>query len=263
MFKVFEMTDIIIIIIVVIVITNNNLTLNTKKTEAMIVAKKAPLSSADTLLNNNKFNVVETFKQEPHISQLIERVSPKILLLNRLAGFLGTKILLRICKQTILPVIDYGFIVWHECKKSLSDEFERLQNQAILRVILRANKTTCTHCKQTFQLQLSQTRETLCTSQSQDVSQVLSELTRPQVDHQSRHRPIFKLKKIKNNDLEVAHPLRLVVLCLPDSWLNWNLEMLFFEERGKPGYPEGNLSEQGENQEETQHPHILAPQVCG
>ena len=91
------------------------------------------------------------------------------------------------------------------------------------------------------------------------MSQVLSELTRPQVDHQSRHRPIFKLKKIKNNDLEVAHPLRLVVLCLPDSWLNWNLEMLFFEERGKPGYPEGNLSEQGENQEETQHPHILAP----
>ena len=82
-------------------------------------------------------------------------------------------------------------------------------------------------------------------SQSQDVSQVLSELTRPQVDHQSRHRPIFKFKKIKNNDLEVAHPLRLVVLRLPDSWLNWNLKMLVFEEREKPGYPEKNLSEEG------------------
>ena len=89
-----------------------NLLLNTKKTETMIVAKKAPLSSADILLNN-KLNVVETFKYlgvtvdsclnwEPHISQLIERVSPKIALLNRLAGFLGTKILLRIYKQTIL-----------------------------------------------------------------------------------------------------------------------------------------------------------------
>ena len=73
----------------------------------MIITKKAPMSSADILLNNNKLNVAETFKylgvtvdsrlnQEPHISQLIERVSPKIALLNRLAGFLDTKILLRI-----------------------------------------------------------------------------------------------------------------------------------------------------------------------
>ena len=67
---------------------NNNLIPNTKKTEAMIVAKKASTSSADILLNNNKLNVVETFKYlgvtvgsrlnwEPHISQLIERVPPK------------------------------------------------------------------------------------------------------------------------------------------------------------------------------------------
>ena len=36
-----------------------------------------------------------------------------------------------------------------------------------------------------------------------------------------------------------------VVLRLPDSWSNWYLEMLVFEERGKPEYPEKNLSEQG------------------
>ena len=30
----------------------------------------------------------------------------------------------------------------------------------------------------------------------------------------------------------------IVVLCLPNSWSNWNLEMLVFEERGKPEYPE-------------------------
>ena len=82
---------------------NNNLILTTKKEEAMIVAKKAPMSSADILLNNNELSVVETFKYlgvtvdsclnwEPHISQLIERVSPKIAFLNRLAGFLDTNI---------------------------------------------------------------------------------------------------------------------------------------------------------------------------
>ena len=36
-----------------------------------------------------------------------------------------------------------------------------------------------------------------------------------------------------------------VVLRLTDPWSNWNLEMLVFEERGKPEYPEKNLSEQG------------------
>ena len=35
-----------------------------------------------------------------------------------------------------------------------------------------------------------------------------------------------------------------VFLRLPDLWSNWNLEMLVFEERGRPEYPEKNLSEQ-------------------
>ena len=35
-----------------------------------------------------------------------------------------------------------------------------------------------------------------------------------------------------------------MVLCLLDSWLNWNLEMSVFEEREKPDYQEENLSEQ-------------------
>ena len=36
-----------------------------------------------------------------------------------------------------------------------------------------------------------------------------------------------------------------LVLRLPDSWSNWNMEMLVFEERCKPEYPEKNFSEQG------------------
>ena len=56
--------------------------------------------------NRVNSNVDSCLNWEPHISQLIERVSPKIALLNRLAGFLDTKILLRIYKQKNLPVID-------------------------------------------------------------------------------------------------------------------------------------------------------------
>ena len=36
------------------------------------------------------------------------------------------------------------------------------------------------------------------------------------------------------------------------SRLYWNLAVLVFEERGKLEYPEKNLSEQGENQQQTQ-----------
>ena len=39
--------------------------------------------------------------------------------------------------------------------------------------------------------------------------------------------------------------LRLTNLWPSGSGSNWNLEMLVFEERGKPEYPEKNLSEQG------------------
>jgi len=35
-----------------------------------------------------------------------------------------------------------------------------------------------------------------------------------------------------------------IVLYIDESRSNWNLEMLVFEERGKPEYPEKNLSEQ-------------------
>ena len=37
------------------------------------------------------------------------------------------------------------------------------------------------------------------------------------------------------------------------SGSNWNLEVLVFEERGRPEYPGENLSEQRKNQQQTQN----------
>ena len=46
------------------------------------------------------------------------------------------------------------------------------------------------------------------------------------------------------------------LVALKHSGSNWNLEMLVFEETGKPEYPEKNLSEQREeNQQQTQPTH--------
>ena len=61
-----------------------------------------------------------------------------------------------------------------------------------------------------------------------------------------KHKSEFVIVKIEvildsnNNNLE------------PDSWSNWNLKMLVFEERGKPEYPEKISRIKGENQLQTQ-----------
>ena len=52
------------------------------------------------------------------------------------------------------------------------------------------------------------------------------------------------------NDLKVAYPQS--GTSSPDSWSNWNLEMLVFEERGKAEYPEKTFRSKGENQQQTQ-----------
>ena len=45
--------------------------------------------------------------------------------------------------MTILPILDYGCIIWGFCSKKNSDFFERLQSKA-MRIILRTNHLTCT-----------------------------------------------------------------------------------------------------------------------
>ena len=45
-------------------------------------------------------------------------------------------------KQMILPIVDYGCIVWGDCEKNNSQRLERLQNQA-MRTILSTNRNTC------------------------------------------------------------------------------------------------------------------------
>ena len=47
-----------------------------------------------------------------------------------------------------------------------------------------------------------------------------------------------------NNNGNFKWHLYGVAICPLKSRSNWNLEMLAFEERGKPDYPEENLSEQ-------------------
>ena len=87
--------------------------------------------------------VDESLSWNNHVSYIAPRVYPKLKLLNRISFFLSPAILLKIYKITILPILDYGCIVWGLFSKKNSDSLERLQNKA-MPIILRTNHLTCT-----------------------------------------------------------------------------------------------------------------------
>ena len=76
-------------------------------------------------------------------TKLCTKIYPKLCFLNRLSHFLSHEMLLKIYKQTILPAIDYGSIIWIDCSKVMSDKLERLQNQAP-RSIPKKDRKKCT-----------------------------------------------------------------------------------------------------------------------
>ena len=63
-------------------------------------------------------------------------------LLNRISSFLSRNSLLRVYKQTVLPLLDYLCVVWGKCSKGNARCLERLQNRA-MRIILHADRKTC------------------------------------------------------------------------------------------------------------------------
>ena len=53
-----------------------------------------------------------TLTWKEHLSYMQQRTYPKIRFINRLSIFLTIRVLLKIYKQTMLPVFDYGCSVW-------------------------------------------------------------------------------------------------------------------------------------------------------
>ena len=81
-------------------------------------------------------------KWNKQVNYITGRVCHKLTMLNRDSKFLSSSVLLRIYKQTILPIFYYGCIVWGDCGKGNAKRLERLQNKA-MRIILNANRKTC------------------------------------------------------------------------------------------------------------------------
>ena len=135
--------------------SNNGLICNTKKMVTMVIsshravktARDVHISYGDSLLEQKRsfkyLSVIvdESFSWNSHFLCRLQSL-PQTKLLNRISSFLDPTTLLTIYKATILPILDYGCILWGSCSKKNSDFVERLQNKA-MRTILRANHLTC------------------------------------------------------------------------------------------------------------------------
>ena len=107
----------------------NEMVTHPKKSEVMkIGSRPALMNTGDVVikLNNQILKEVSTYKYfgvlldnqliwKDHLLYICKRIYPKLSLLNRLSSFLPRYVLLNIYKQTILPILDYGCIVWLDC----------------------------------------------------------------------------------------------------------------------------------------------------
>lgn len=106
----------------------NELISNHKNCEAMLIGSKyavkntRPLQPVMIILDGKPGKKLDYFKYlgiyidhcptwSKHVTYIQSRVYPKLKLLNRLSYFLSRDILLRIYKQTVLLILDYGCVI--------------------------------------------------------------------------------------------------------------------------------------------------------
>ena len=88
-------------------------------------------------------NIDNRLNWNNHVSCVSSKVYTKLQIINRISLFLNRNVLLRIYKQSILPILDYASIVWLNCGKQNIQCLERLQNHA-MRIILSSHRHECT-----------------------------------------------------------------------------------------------------------------------
>ena len=137
-------------------LSSNQMVVHPGKSEVMKIGTQRSLKNSNDLnifIQDHRLKEVTNYKYlgvyvdstlawKEHLSYMQKRTYPKIRLINRLSSFLTRSVLLKIYKQTMLPIFDYGCSVWMECSNSMIDSQERLQNQ-VMRTILKANRTSC------------------------------------------------------------------------------------------------------------------------
>ena len=123
----------------------NKLTLNTTKTEFLLIGSRQRLSTLERnpIIEINKFPIkhVSTSKSlgvhidgnlswECHINEISKKIASGISAIKRIRYFLPFEILLNVYNSLVQPHFDYCNVVWGNCSKNLSSKLQKLQNRA-------------------------------------------------------------------------------------------------------------------------------------
>ena len=123
----------------------NKLTLNTTKTEFLLIGSRQRLSTLERnpIIEINKFPIkhVSTSKSlgvlidgnlswECHINEISKKIASGISAIKRIRYFLPFEILLNAYNSLVQPHFDYCNVVWGNCSKNQSSKLQKLQNRA-------------------------------------------------------------------------------------------------------------------------------------
>ena len=135
----------------------NKLTLNTTKTEFLLIGSRQRLSTLERnpIIEINKFPIkqVSTSKSlgvhidgnlswECHINEISKKVASGISAIKHITYFLPIDILLNVYNSLVQPHFDYCNVVWRNCSKNLSSKLQKLQNR-VARVQITFSSFDC------------------------------------------------------------------------------------------------------------------------
>ena len=119
---------------------SNKLTLNTAKTEFMLIGSKQKLStlssqpelSTDNVPTEKSLGIFidENLRLQTHIDKLTNKITSGIGAIKRIRDFVPTPTLHCIYNALVQCLFDYCNIVWGNCGKTLFDRLQKLQNRA-------------------------------------------------------------------------------------------------------------------------------------
>ncbi len=124
----------------------NKLTLNVKKTKLMIFGTKnklrdIPQDQVDLILNNEKIELVRTFKYlgvqldnmltfEPHIDYIYRKSCQKLGAIKKCHNVITTKLANMLYKSLILPLLDYCDIAYTHANQKSINKLQLVQTMA-------------------------------------------------------------------------------------------------------------------------------------
>ena len=128
----------------------NKLTLNVKKTKYSIFGLKSQtrkILNHELFIDTTKIDRVYTYKYlgitldvnlnyNKHLENVIKSISYKSLLLAKIRKYISTDVAIRIYKTMILPVLEYGDILYDGTNMKLTGKLQTLQNRCLRTCIL-------------------------------------------------------------------------------------------------------------------------------